>query len=190
MSFNDLLFVAEIIATITGIISVYLLSVGNGRGWSLGAVMITLSGLVYVARSLYGFATVQLYFLVTQFLGWRRWRLGEEKDLRKSNRALAPRFFLGLCLALTGVWMVAAQVLLLVNGVAVWADAFVSVGSLAAQTLMVAGYRECWLLWLAVDIVATVLSYDQGMGAFVLLYLYFCVMAVNGWREWTRDAEE
>ena len=46
------------------------------------------------------------------------------------------------------------------------------------------------MFWLVVDIVYVVLSIQQELWPFVLLYFAFCLLAVKGWIEWTRDQPE
>jgi nicotinamide mononucleotide transporter len=188
--FTQSLVVMEAAATLLGIFSVYLLSVGNGKGWPVGAAMIALTGVVYAGGGLYGSATLQIFFFGTQLLGWHRWRKSDEKDLRKSSRSLTLRKKFAVILLVTGLWSGLWVLLERAGGTAAPVDAFVTAGSLVAQVLMVGGFRECWPLWLLVDIVYVVLSFQQQLYAFMLLYLVFCVMAWNGWRQWTRDLDE
>lgn len=187
MTEQEIYWTLEVAATVLGLVSVFLLSVGNGRGWGIGAVMILMMGVVYYAGGLFGSAALQLFFLVTQYIGWRRWRLGTEKDLRKSSRRLQAAHW-GILLPVavlayaSGVWLLRRA-----GGEAVWVDSFVTTGSVVAQSLMVLGYGECWLWWLAVDVVYVWLMWDQNLFAFLFLYLVFCAMALNGWSQWTRE---
>lgn len=186
---SELLLVLEIVATVLGILSVYLLTVGRGVGWPVGGVMIVLTGLVYTGRKLYGSASLQLFFLLLQLIGWRRWAKSEEKDLRKASRRLGPRTYLPITLLAAALWYLLSLLLRHHGGAAPEIDSFVTTGSILAQVLMVYCYRECWLVWMVVDVVYVVLSVQQGLWAFGILYLIFTVLAYRGWTEWTRDLE-
>lgn len=153
-------------------------------------MMIVLMGVVYYERSLLGSAALQAFFLAAQFVGWRSWRSGEQKDLRKKSKFLSPRSRLGLLAALLLSWLIMGMLLARSGGVSAWLDAFCTAGSVIAQSLMVAGFRECWLLWITVDIGYVWMMSELHLFFYVSLYLVFCVLAWNGWREWTRDLEE
>ena len=181
---------AEIAGTFFGLASVYLLTIGNGRGWSLGMIWIVLTGLVFFSKGYYGSTCLQLFFLVTQVIGWRRWHQGEKEDLRSSALKLEAAQMGGLCLALGLLTALGAKVLTQADGQAPWLDAFATAGSVVAQLLMVRGYLECWLVWLAVDVVYLYLTALVGLKAFLFLYLVFCGLALNGWWHWTRDVQE
>jgi nicotinamide mononucleotide transporter len=180
----------EVLATLFGVVSVYLLTVGDGRGWALGGVWIVLTGYIFWTNNILGSALLQVFFLVTQIMGWWRWKTGEETDLRRSSRWLTPSQRIAGLLGLVAGWGLLAWWLRQSGGEAVWMDSFVTAGSVFAQALMVFGRRECWLLWLAVNMVYVVLSAAQSLWAFALLYLLFCGLALNGWRQWTRGCEQ
>lgn len=181
---------AEIAGTFFGLVSVYLLTVGNGRGWSLGMVWIVLTGMIFFSKGYYGSTCLQLFFLVTQVIGWRRWRLGEKEDLRAVALKLSVKQVGLLCFILGFLTVLGAKLLVQADGQSPWWDAFATAGSMVAQVLMVRGYRECWLVWLAVDVVYLYLMALAGLKAFLVLYLVFCGLALNGWWQWTRDVQE
>jgi nicotinamide mononucleotide transporter len=80
--------------------------------------------------------------------------------------------------------MVGAPVLQWIGGVATWGDAFVFVGSLAAQVLMVREYVEAWPMWVAVNVVGVVLYGSQDLYFTAIFYAVLIGMAVVGWRSW------
>lgn len=178
---------AEWTATFLGIVAVYLLAKGDGRGWGLGALMVVLLGFVYWARALYGSCALQGMFLVVQFLGWWRWAKGREKDLRLTSRRMKP---LEKWLAVSGfalAWPVFYQLLQAGEGQFVLVDSLVTAGSLVAQLGMLLGLAESWLIWLVVDLIYVGLSIAGGMDTLALLYAVYMALALKGWREWTRD---
>jgi len=175
----------ESLTTLVGVASVYLLTVGRGLGWPLGCVWIVLTGYIYWGAGLLGSASLQLFFLITQLVGWWRWKTGPEQDLRMSSTFLTRRQRLAVAGALLASWPAAVWVLAKLGSVGVWADGFVTVGSLFAQGLMVLGKKECWLLWTLVNLVYVALNLSQRLWAFSLLYGLFLALAIHGWREWT-----
>lgn len=180
----------ESLTTLVGVASVHLLTVGRGSGWPLGCLWIVLTGYIYWGAGLVGSASLQLFFLATQLIGWWRWKTGVEQDLRVSSTYLSTGQRLGATLALLLCWIGLAQWLLKIGSVGAWADAFVTTGSLFAQTMMVSGKKECWLVWAVVNLVYIGLNLSQQLWAFSLLYGLFLLLAIHGWREWTRTVEK
>jgi nicotinamide mononucleotide transporter len=78
----------------------------------------------------------------------------------------------------------AAPVLQSIGGVATWGDAFMLVGSLAGQLLMVRQKVEAWPVWAVVNTVGTTLYASQGLYFTALFYGVLIVMSVTGWRTW------
>lgn len=60
------------------------------------------------------------------------------------------------------LWAVVAPFLQSIGGAATWGDAFMLVGSLAGQLLMVLQKMETWPTWIAVNTVRAVLYATQG----------------------------
>lgn len=181
---------AELVSTFLGIVSVALLARGDGRGWPVGGLWALLCGVVYWLENIQGQAALQVYFLVAQLIGWRRWAKGTEPDLRRGAR-LMTRKERALTIA---AWLVATVCLaaLLKKGGSkfVELDAFTTIGSLLGQALIVAGFAESWLAYLAVDVLLIGLSVQAELWPYVAMYLVYCALAWQGWRGWTRDARE
>jgi nicotinamide mononucleotide transporter len=72
-----------------------------------------------------------------------------------------------------------------VGGAATWGDAFMLVGSLAGQLLMVLQKTETWPVWIMVNTVGAVLYASQGLYFTSLFYAVLILMAVAGWRAWS-----
>jgi nicotinamide mononucleotide transporter len=74
-----------------------------------------------------------------------------------------------------------------IGAAATWTDAFVLIGSLTAQLMMIYEKFETWIVWVIVDVVATVQYLLLGYWFTALLYAIFTVVAVVGWKRW-RDS--
>ncbi len=191
MSFAGLLFsptqILELLATVIGLVSVALLARGDGRGWPVGAIWAALSIWLYLLSGIYGQAALSLYFLAAQFVGWRRWWKGEERDLREVSRTLSLQGRVRLGLG----WLAGTALLALALDLGASRfpalDAFATVGSLIGQALMVVGVAEAWPVYLLADLVLVALSLRADMWFYAAMYVIYCGLAWQGWRGWTRD---
>ncbi len=67
---------------------------------------------------------------------------------------------------------------------ATWTDAFLLIGSLAAQVMMVYEKYESWIVWLIVDLAGTIQYALLGYWFTAVLYAMFTVIAVIGLKRW------
>ena len=80
-----------------------------------------------------------------------------------------------------------APLLSRIGAAATVVDAFLFVGSLTAQILMVLEKYESWIIWVVVDIAGTALYFNQGYYFTSFLYGIFTLIALQGWRHWYAD---
>jgi nicotinamide mononucleotide transporter len=113
--------------------------------------------------------------------GWFSW--GTE-GARTPGRLTAAMRMLGTVAVLV-LWVLAVPLLQSIGGAATWGDAFMLVGSLAAQVLMVFQKTETWPVWIAVNTIGTVLYASQGLYFTSLFYAVLILMAIAGWRAWS-----
>lgn len=181
---------AEMVATVLGILSVWLLSRGNGRGWPVGVLWAVVVGASYWMEGIKGQAALSVYFLVAQLIGWKRWASGQEQDMRRVAR-LMKSFERSLTIL---AWLVASAVLTVLLDTShsrfPVLDGFATVGSLIGQALIVAGFAESWLVYLLADVALVALSLQASLWGYVLMNGVYCGLAWQGWREWTRDGRE
>jgi nicotinamide mononucleotide transporter len=71
-----------------------------------------------------------------------------------------------------------------IGAAATYTDAFVLIGSLTAQLMMIYEKYETWIVWVIVDVVATVQYLLLGYWFTALLYGIFTLVAVFGWKRW------
>jgi nicotinamide mononucleotide transporter len=69
-----------------------------------------------------------------------------------------------------------------------YVDAFVAWVSVLATWMVARKVLENWLYWIVLDFAAAVLAAWQGLAATSMLFLLYTAMAVQGHRQWLRDA--
>ena len=168
------------------------LAIGLGiRGtrwtWPFYFLSSLLYGWLFVEFNLYASAAMQLIFMAAALWGWFSW--GRE-GVRVPGR-LTPTARLGGAAAVLALWALLAPLLQIIGGAATWGDAFMLVGSLAGQVLMVLQKIETWPVWMVVNSVGAVLYASQGLYFTSLFYAVLIGMAVAWWRAWaTRAAND
>lgn len=176
--------VLELCAVITSLLAIGLGIKGTRWTWPLYFLAGLLYGWLFVGFDLFASAAMQLIFLAAAVWGWFSW--GRE-GVRIPGR-LTPAGRAGGAVAVIALWAVVAPFLQSIGGAATWGDAFMLVGSLAGQLLMVLQKMETWPTWIAVNTVGAVLYASQGLYFTSLFYAVLIMMAVAGWRTWSARA--
>lgn len=176
----------EAVAVVVALIGVGLGIKGTRWTWPFYFLGSVLYAWLFVGYDLFASAAMQVVFMVAAVWGWFNW--GAE-GVRRPGR-LSGRQRLALLAAVIAAWALLAPLLQAIGGAASWADAFMLVGSLAAQLLMVLEKVEAWPSWLIVNTVGTALYLSQGLYFTSIFYAILLGMAVVGWRSWQARAVE
>lgn len=154
---------------------------GTRWTWPFYFVSSLLYGWLFLQFHLFASAAMQLIFMAAAVWGWFSW--GRE-GVRVPGR-LTPGARVGVAVGVAVLWALVAPFLKSIGGAATWGDAFMLVGSIAAQLLMVLQKMETWPAWIAVNVVGTALYASQGLYFTALFYAVLIAMAVTGWRTWS-----
>jgi nicotinamide mononucleotide transporter len=174
--------VLELVAALTSLSAVILGTTKKRITWPWWALSSVLYGVFFYQVDLFASAALQIIFVIAAIYGWFGWAPtgavpGNVSGRGRRNIAIAT--FASVALL--------APVLANIGAAATWTDAFVLIGSLTAQLMMIYEKYETWIVWVIVDVVATVQYLLLGYYFTALLYGIFTVVAVVGWKRW-RDS--
>ncbi len=191
----------EFFGTLAGAVAVWLSARANILGWPIGLINVTLFFFLFFQVQLYPDMFLQAFFFVTNLVGWWRWshpKLGEanqKKELKVSF--LADRQWLFFSAAgISGTVLLGALASNLHHWIPAifskpsafpYLDSFVTVMSIIATFLMVQKKAECWLVWIAVDLIACGLYVSKGIKLVAVEYLAFCFIAAFGFWHWMKE---
>lgn len=181
----------ELFGTIFSAICVYLAVKHNMWTWFFGALGVILFGYLFLQFGLYSDAGLQiLFYLPMQVVGYFMWRKAASKAESKNVvLALTVLQFALICVGILGAaglngYLIATYT----TGASFpYIDALTTWMSIAAQLLMIAKYRESWILWVAMDVIAIFVYYAKGLVVTSGLYVLFLVLATLGGVAWYRD---
>lgn len=193
----------EFFGTITGAIAVWLAAKTNPVSWPIGLVSVALLFFLFYQVQLYPDMGLQIYFLVTNLLGWYRWK--NPKTFEADRKQELKVTYLTLNARLTSIAVMAIGTALLgsiASKLHFWfpviftqpsafpfADSFVTVTSLVAQYWLLQKKAECWLFWCITDVVATTLYFSKGIKFLGLEYFIFTLFAVYGFWSWIKESK-
>jgi len=191
----------EFFSVMAGLVAVWLSAKANIWSWPIGILNVSLAFFFYYQIQLYPDMFLQIFFFVTNIMGWWRWShpgAGEEDrklELKISfmnRRQFVVLFFTGVL----GTVLIAAMASRLHEWLPAlfslpssfpYADSFILVMSITATFLMIQKKIECWIIWIVIDVVATVLYFVKGAKFFSFEYLVFTLLASFALWNWMRE---
>ena len=186
----------EIITLITGVIYIILEIRQKNAMWVLGIFTSSAAIIVFFRQGLYASFGLNIYYLITSFIGLWHWRrdkkkLDEEHSIHL-NRLTRKTVITSAIAAITGIIALSYGMDLMAelgfkeNPMSVL-DASVAVLSVIATWWLVRSYIQQWWLWIAADTLSTILCATQGMSWMALLYLLYTASALIGLRHWKKN---
>jgi len=171
--------ILEFVAALTSFVGVWLGTTGKRITWPWWALSSALYGVFFYQVELFASAALQLVFITAAIYGWKGWAPtgvvpGSLSVRNRRNIAIGTIFSVA----------VLSPVLSNIGAAATWSDAFLLIGSLVAQVMMVRQKYEAWIVWLIVDLAGTVQYAMLGYWFTAVLYAMFTVIAVIGWKRW------
>jgi nicotinamide mononucleotide transporter len=191
----------EFYAVVSGVTAVILSALGKLWSWPIGIINVILAGFFYYQIQLYPDMFLQVFFFVTNIIGWWRWAnpKPEEEDKKNELRVsfMKPKQFFMICLSgIVGTFFVGAlasrlhdwfPVLFNLPSAYPYADSFILVMSIITTFFMIQKKIECWIIWIIVDVVATYLYFVKGASFFAVEYFLFTILASFGLVNWIKE---
>jgi nicotinamide mononucleotide transporter len=158
-------------------------------GWPLTVVASVLYAWLFFDSKLYGEAGVNIFFAVTAVWGWTQWLKGQYDDGETPLviQRLTQRGMGHVAIAWALLWIVCAALLhSITDSDVVWADGFVTAGSIVGTYLLGRKFIANWPVWLLVNAASIALFTYKGLTLTVVLYAIFFGLAIWGWMGWHR----
>ena len=174
--------ILELIASVTSFLGVWLGTTGKRITWPWWALSSSLYGVFFYQLDYFASAALQIVFIAAALYGWKDWA---PTGAVAGNLTVRNRRYIAIGTFLS--FAALSPFLSIIGAAATWSDAFVLIGSLVAQVMMVYEKYESWIVWMVVDVVATIQYAVNGLYFTAILYAMFTVIAIIGWKRW-RDS--
>lgn len=191
----------EFFGLVFGLVAVVLSSFAHVLSWPVGIVNVVLSFFLFYQVQLYPDMFLQVFFFVTNLVGWWRW-LNPAKGEEDRRNQLRVSFLSRSGIVQLAIIGIVGTVLMgkfsqnlhdfspaLFNKPSAYPymDSFIMVMSIATTFYMIQKKIECWIIWILVDAVATYLYFQRELLLYSMLYFVFCFIAAYGLYHWTRE---
>jgi len=180
----------ESIGLASGLLCVWLLIRQNIWTFPIGLIYAVASVLVFTQERLYADVLLSGYYVIMNGYGWYYWLYGGKRTAGDALRvSFTPRAILVALIAVTAVatfgmgWFFDTQT----DADLPYWDSATTCMSFAAMWMTARKYIDSWIVWLIVDVMATVIYLSKGIELYAVLYGVYLAMAVMGWRAWQRS---
>lgn len=177
----------EIVGVTTGLASVVLTVRQNIWNWPVGIVSVIAFGMLFFQIKLYADMALQVFYVITGFIGWYMWKFGgaHHSALQVQKLTLKGRIIL-MALITPTVFVVGKLLAAFTDASLPFLDSLASALSVLAQLLMMRKLFESWVLWITVDVLSVGIYCFKGVYLTAGLYVLFLGLAIAGFVAWRR----
>ena len=186
--------ILDITTTVLGLLYILLEVKGSWLMWVVGFVMQALGIVLYFNAGLYADCAMEFYYIAMTVYGFIVWKTGWQL-FRKNKQVAGERQITRFPRRMVLPWIAATALLwafiywLLVSFTdsnVPLADSFTTAMSILGIWALAHKYLEQWFIWIAVDVVTSVLYFYKEIPFKASLYALYVVIAVIGYINWRR----
>ena len=183
----------DIVTTVLGLAYILLEYRASIWMWAVGFAMQALGIVLYYQKGLYADCGMEFYYLTMTVYGYWKWKthpqpLSVEGGGIKSLLPSLNRERLGVGLFIIATIWAAIYWLLVTftNSNVPLADSFTTALSIVGIWALAHKYLEQWFIWIAVDVVTSVLYFYKDIPFKASLYALYVIIAIFGYIKWRK----
>ena len=177
----------DIVTTVLGLAYILLEYKASVWMWLVGFLMQALGIVLYYQKGLYADCGMEFYYLAMTVYGYWKWVHGSETKQSLPIRHFPKRLVLPWLILIGAIWALIYWLLVtFTNSNVPVADSFTTALSIVGIWALAHKYLEQWFIWIAVDVVTSILYFYKDIPFKASLYALYVVIAVMGWFKWRR----
>ena len=188
--------ILEIIAVITGMLSIWYSYRINILVYPIGMISLALYVFIFIKNGLYANAVINFLYFVISIFGWWNWLRQRTTDngqqttdkgelkvsyLSKKENAITITILVILIFFIN---------LFTTNDILIRLDYYTSAAGLIAMVLTSFKKVENWFFYLVADIVLIPLCIYNGLYLTSIQYVAYTILAIMGYINWNKDAKK
>ncbi len=194
------------VASVAGVLCVVLVAKGSIWNYFFGIINVSLYAYISYKAALYGDAALNaFYYVPMQFIGFWQWRKrgaaiseaesgGDGVQVKARGFTCNQRIILALGCAAAVI--AGGFILKHFGDPQPFKDSTTTVLSIIAQALMALAFMEQWALWIITNVVSVamwcvcVARGDAHAGVMVIMWVFYLLNSINGFRVWLRLSKD
>ena len=175
----------DIVTTVLGLAYILLEYRASVWMWLVGFMMQALGIVLYYQKGLYADCGMEFYYLAMTVYGYWKWVRGSGSKQSLPIRHFPKRLILPWLILIGAVWALIYWLLItFTNSNVPVADSFTTALSIVGIWALAHKYLEQWFIWIAVDVVTSILYFYKDIPFKASLYALYVVIAIMGWFKW------
>ena len=194
----------DIVTTVLGLAYILLEYRASLWMWVVGFAMQALGIVLYYQKGLYADCGMEFYYLSMTVYGYWKWVRGNQRDRSFDTSAdssdpqppnlggleithIPLRLLVRWSAIMAAVWALIYWLLVTyTNSNVPLADSFTTALSLVGIWALAHKYLEQWFIWIAVDVVTSILYFYKDIPFKASLYALYVIIAIFGYMKWRR----
>ena len=194
----------DIVTTVLGLAYILLEYRASLWMWVVGFAMQALGIVLYYQKGLYADCGMEFYYLSMTIYGYWKWVRGNQRDRSFDTSAdssdpqppnlggleithIPLRLLVRWSAIMAAVWALIYWLLVTyTNSNVPLADSFTTALSLIGIWALAHKYLEQWFIWIAVDVVTSILYFYKDIPFKASLYALYVIIAIFGYMKWRR----
>jgi len=175
----------ELTGASLGLLYLYFEYKADIKIWATGILMSLFYVYVYSTNGFYAFAAINVYYIIAQVYGWKKWtrKAGEEKPLcYMPLKYLAPLSGVTVLLFI----LLAGLLAKMGDSSVAWSDSFITSLSIVAIWMLSRKYVEQWIPLIIANLASVFIFYHQELYPTSLMYAVYFVVSIFGYFNWKR----
>ena len=188
---GNIIQILEIVGTILGLLYLYYEYRASSSLWIVNIVMSAIYTLIYFSEGIYALGTLSIYNILAAIYGIFMWKYSKnvvQKELPITS--ITKKVLVNsavVMVASSGVLIYVLHTIsdtgnLLYNSL----DGLASSTTIISLYWLAKKYKEQWFGWIFVNFVSVVLYLITGLYFTAALYTLYIIVAVAGYREWSK----
>ena len=177
----------DIVTTVLGLAYILLEYRASLWMWVIGFAMQALGIVLYYQKGLYADCGMEFYYLSMTVYGYWKWVRGTSSKNSLPITHIPLRLLACWSVIMAAVWALIYWLLVTyTNSNVPLADSFTTALSLIGIWALAHKYLEQWFIWIAVDVVTSILYFYKDIPFKASLYALYVIIAIFGYMKWRR----
>ena len=179
--------IAEIAAVILAVAYLVLAVRQNIYCWLAALLSAFLYMGIFFTAALYMESALQIFYAAMAVYGWYEWRYGGSEQTGVRINVWNLRRHAVVLTAVAALSFLLGWGMSHTDAAFPYADSFTTVAAIVTTYMVARKVLENWLYWFVIDSISIYLYAARGLYLTTLLFLFYLVLIVIGFRTWLRE---
>lgn len=155
--------------------------------WAAGMISALIFMVIFYSALLYMQSALQIFYVGMAIYGWYQWRYAGDEGTGVRIHTLTIVRHIQVIAGISATALLLGWIMSRTDTPFPYAEAFITVAAVATTFMVARKVLEHWLYWLVIDSIAVYLYVARELYLTALLFVFYLVMAVIGFRRWRRE---